>query len=92
MVMMMVAAASNGLCQILNIRQLAVLRGFREISRKLAELICLRSIAFGLSRLGGALQVGRDLLGNLRVLGRIRLLKLLKRAHQLRKGREIAVI
>jgi len=91
MVMVMVAAA-NGLGQIPHIGQLAVLRGVREISRKLAELIRLRGIAFGLSRLGGALQVGRDLLGNLRVLGRIRLLKLLKRAHQLSKGREIAVI
>jgi len=90
--MMMVVAAANRLRQILDIRQLATLRGVREISRKLVELIRRRGIAFGLGGLGGVMQVRRNLFSDLRVLGRIRLLKLLERAHDLREGREIAVV
>lgn len=78
MVMMMAAC---GLRQILEIGHLAALRGCREVCCKLTELIRCRRIAVCLGRLGGALQVLRDLLGDLLILRWIRLLELLERAH-----------
>jgi len=49
-------------------------------------------IAAGSGSLGGALQVGGDLLRNLRELGWIRLLKLLERVHQLSEWGKLAAI
>ena len=80
--MMMVLVASTRCClsQILNVGELVALRGFGEVCRELVELARGARIAVALGSLGGCLQVGGDLLGDLRVPGRIRLLKLLERA------------
>ena len=83
--MMMVVAATDGLSQILYIRELAALRGAVEVAGKLAQLSRCRRIAVGLGRLSGVLQIGGDLLRDLLVLGWIGLLKLLKHAHHLGK-------
>lgn len=90
-VMMAVAAATDGLRQILHVGKLAALRGGGEILRKLAELGRLGRIAFGRGGLGGRLQIRGNLLGDLLVLGRVRLLELLQRAHQLSERRKLAV-
>ncbi len=80
---MMVVMATDRLSQILDVGQLAALRGIREVRRKLAELIRRRRIAVRLGRLGCALQVRGDLLRHLLILGWVGLLELLERAHQL---------
>ena len=93
MVMMMVMApAADRLRQIRDIGELAALRGVREIRRELGELGGRRRIAVRGSGFGGILQVGGDLLGDLLVLGRVRLLQLLQRAHQLRERRKLAAV
>ena len=84
-VMMMVMAATNGLSQIMDIRELVALRGAIEVAGKLAQLSRRRGIAVGLGRLSGVLQIGGDLLRDLLVPGWIGLLKLLKHAHHLGK-------
>jgi len=89
---MMVTMTAGGLRQILDVGKLAALRGARKIVRKLGELVCRRRIALRRGGLGGGFQIRRDLLGNLLVLGRVRLLKLLEHAHQLGEGRKLAVI
>lgn len=83
MMMVMALGSAHCLSQILDIGKLARGRGVREIGSQLVELSRGRRIALRLGSLGGALQVGGDLLGNLLILGRIRLLELLERAHQL---------
>ncbi len=82
MVMMMVMA-SGSLSQILDVGELAALRGVREVRRKQVELSCRCRITVRLSSLGGALELRGDLLGYLLVLGGVRLLKLLERRQQL---------
>ncbi len=84
--MMMVMTAPNRLRQILNVRKLPGLRGIREVRRKLGELIRRCRIPARLGSLGSALQVRRDLLSDLLVLGWVRLLKLLEFAQQLGEG------
>ena len=81
--MVMVMATTGRLSQILDVWELAALRGTREVRRKLVELVRCRGIPVFPGSLGGALQVCRDLLCDLLVPGWIRLLKLLERAHQL---------
>lgn len=90
--MVMMVMATERLCQILNVRELAALRGIREVRRKLVELIGRRRIAVRLRGLCGALQVRGDLLCDLLVLGWVRLLKLLERAQQFREGGKLAVV
>lgn len=81
MAVIMMVMASDRLCQILNIGELAALGCAREIGRNTVELVRGCRITFGLCRLGGLLQIGRDLLRDLLILRWIRLLKLLERAH-----------
>ena len=69
--------STKGLSQILNIGELAALRGLREVGRHLVELARRRRIAVSLRCLGSALQIRSDLLGHLLILRRIRLLNLL---------------
>lgn len=89
---MMMVMATDGLCQVLNVRELVARRGFCEIGGKLVELARRRRIAGRLSRLGGALQVCGDLLGYLLVLRRVGLLKLLERVHQPDCGRQLIAV
>ena len=79
--MMMMAAGR--LRQVLEVGELAAGRGVLEVGRKLVELARRRRVAACLGRLGGALQVGGNLRGDLLVLSRIRLLKLLEFARNL---------
>ena len=88
----MVVVAAESLRQVLYVGDLAACRGFREVGGKLVELVRHGRITLRLGSLGGALQIRSDLLGNLLVLGRVRLLELLKRAHQLRERRKLAVV
>ena len=90
--MVMVMAAPDRLRQILNVGELGALRGVGEVRRKLVELgrLCRKAVCRGGLRRG--LQVCGDLLGHLLVLGWIRLLKLLQRAHDLSERRKLAVL
>ena len=84
--------AAHGLREILDIGELTALRGVGEVRSKLAQLARGRGIATRCGSLGGALQVSSDLLRNLCVLSRIRLLKLLQRVQQLGEGRKLAIV
>ena len=93
MMMMMVVAADSplSLCthrlrQILDVGELAAGRGGVEIRRKLVQLRRRRRLALWLGGLGGRFEIRGDLLRDLRVLRRIRLLKLLQCAHHLCEG------
>ena len=92
MMMMMMSTAAHRLRQVLNIGELTALRGVGEVRRKLGELARRRGVAFRRRGLGGALQVGSDLLRDLLILGRVRLLKLLQRAQQLGERGKLAVV
>ena len=81
----MMVMATDRLSQILHARELAALRGVGEVRRKLVELVRGCRIAVRQVRLSGAVQVCGELLRDLLVLGWVRLLKLLERAHQLGK-------
>ena len=83
--MMMMAAGR--LSQILDVGELAGLRGAREVRRQLIELVRRGRVAVCLGRLGGVLQVRSDLPRNLRVFCRVRLLKLLELAQHLGERR-----
>ena len=69
--------------QILEVGELTAGRGVGEVSRQLIELVGGYRVAVRLRGLSVALEVGRDLLCDLLVLGRIRLLQLLQLADQL---------
>jgi hypothetical protein len=75
--------ATERLGQILDVGELAALRGVGEVRRKLVKLIRRCRVSIRLGSLGGFLQVRGDLLCDLLVLGWVRLLKLLERVHQL---------
>src|ERR1017187_949775 len=90
--MMMMVMATDRLSQILHVGELAALRGVRKVRRKLVELGRRCRIAVRLGGLSGVLQVRGDLLGDLLVLGWIRLLKLLECAHELGERRKLAVL
>ena len=79
--MMVMPMDTRRLSQILDIGKLAAGGGVGEIRRQLVELVRGCGIALRLGRLRGALQIRRDLLGDLFILGRIGLLELLKRTH-----------
>ena len=72
----MMVMSRGRLSQVQNVGELAAGRGVRKVRRELIELVGHGRIAVGLGGLGGGLQVGGDLLCNLLVLGRIRLLQL----------------
>lgn len=84
--MMMMPARSRRFRKILQVGELTRLGGGSEIAGELGELGGGGGITLGLGGLRGILQVGGDFLCGLRVLGRVRLLKLLQRAHQLGEG------
>lgn len=92
MVMAMTTIATHGFGQILDARELAGLRRRSEVRRELAELFRRRRITVGGGSLGGCLQVHGDLLGDLLVLARVRLLKLLQRAQHLGERRKLVAI
>src|ERR1039457_4693946 len=92
MVPMMVVAARNRLRQILHVGKLSALRGGGEVRSQLVELGRGRRVAVGGGGLGGALQVGRDLLRDLLVFRGVGLLKLLQGTQQLGKGRKLVGI
>ena len=100
MMVMMVMATSRaspisptgGIRQILEVRELAALGCRRKVRCKLGELVRRVSISVGLSGLRGAGQVRSDGLCDLLVLGWVRLLKLLERAHNLRERRKLAAV
>lgn len=87
--MMVVMFATGRLSQIPDVWELAALGRIGEIRRKLGELVRRYRIAICLGRLGGRLEVGRNLLRDLRVFGRILLLKLLKLAEDLGERRQL---
>ncbi len=80
MVTAMMVVPRGRLSQILDVGELAAGRGVRKVRRELVELAGRCRVAVRLGRLGGALQVRGDLLCDLLVLGRVRLLKLLEGA------------
>ncbi len=82
----MMVMTRSGLRQILKVGELTADRGVGEVRRQLVELTGGRRVAVRLSGLSGALEVRRDLLRDLLVFGRVRLLKLLQLADQLREG------
>jgi hypothetical protein len=84
-VVMMMAPAADGLRQIRNVGKLATLRRSGEIRGELGELVGRGRIPVGGRGLRGTLQIAGDLLGDLLILGWIRLLQLLQGAHQLRE-------
>src|SRR5579883_3131925 len=94
MVMMMVppSAAADGLRKILKVGKLPGARSLREIRRQLVQLIRRRRVALGIRLFRRALQVIRNLLGDLPVLGRTGLLNLLEAADDLRQRRKLAAI
>src|SRR5579863_6849351 len=83
------SAAADRLREILQVGKLTGLRSIGEVGRQLSELARCRGVSLRLGRLRGALQVGGDLRRHLLVFGRVRLLKLLKDAGQLREWREL---
>src|ERR1035441_8501943 len=90
--MMMVVAARNRLRLILNVGELPALRGGSEVRGQLVELVRGGRVAVRSGGLGGALQVGRNLLRHLLVFRWVGLLKLLQGTQQLGKGRELVGI
>ena len=80
MVMMMSAI---GLGQVLDVGELDGVGSVRKVGGELIELVRCGGIALRLGGFGGAFEIRGDLLGKLLILGWVRLLKLLERAHQL---------
>ena len=83
----MMAAAADGLRQVRNVGKLATLARGGEIRGELGELVGRGRIPVGGRGLRSILQIGGDLLGDLLIFSRIRLLQLLQSAEQLRKRR-----
>ncbi len=74
MMVMAAAAAIYRLRKILQIRQLTALRSRGKVVCKLRQLTRRAGVSLRLRGLRGGLQIGRNLLGDLRVLSWIRLL------------------
>lgn len=92
MMMMMVAVSANCLREIRDVGELAAGRRVGEVRGERGELRRRSGIAVRLRGLGGDLQIGSDLLGDLRVFGRVRLLKLLECTQQLGERRKLAAV
>ena len=84
-VVMMMAPAADGLRQIRNVGKLATLRRSGEIRGELGELVGRGGIPVGGRGLCSTLQIAGDLLGDLLIFCRGRLLQLLQSAEQLRE-------
>jgi len=82
---MMMVVAAHGLGEVRDIGELAAGGRGLKIIRESGELLGLGGVAIGERGLGGGLQIGGDLLGDLRILIRIILLELLHCAHELRE-------
>lgn len=80
MMMVAVAVAAHCLREIRDVGKLAAGGGIREVGGERRELARRSRIAIRRGGLCGGLQTCGNLLGNLRVLGRIGLLQLLERA------------
>lgn len=89
MVVMMTVAASDGLGEILNVRNLTAGGGAAEIRGELSQLAGEISVPVGGRRLRRGLQFARDLLRYLLILSRIGLLQLLQSTQNLRERREL---
>jgi len=89
---MMVVMAAQSLGQIADARHLAAGGSILELGGKRAELRRSGGVALRLRCLRGGLKVRGDLLRDLLVLGRVLLLQLLERAHQLSKGRKLLAV
>ena len=70
----MMVMTRGRLRQILQVGELTAGRGVGEVGGELVELVGQRGVSVRLGGLSGALEVGRDLLCDLLVFGRIRLL------------------
>jgi len=90
--MMMVVMPAESLDQIADVRHLTGGGGGLEVGGKRAKLRCRSGVALRLGRLRGGLKVGGDLLCDLLVLGRVLLLQLLERTHQLSEGRKLLAV
>ena len=86
-VMVMMASAADGLRQVRNVGKLPALARGGEIRGELGELVGRGRIPVRGRGLRSILQIGGDLLGDLLIFSRIRLLQLLQSAEQLRKRR-----
>ena len=89
---MVVMVTADGLREVLDVGELTAFGGARKVGGQLVELRRRCGIAVRLCGLRRGLQVGRNLLSNLLVLRRVRLLKLLERAHQLGKRRKTTAV
>lgn len=89
---MMMVAAADCLCEVLDIGELAGLAGVGKVRGKLSKLIRRGGVAFRCRGLRCVSQIGGNLLRHLLVFGRVGLLELLQRAHQFGKGRELAIV
>lgn len=88
----MTMVAADCVRQILDVGKLVACRSFLKVGGKLIELICLRGISLGGGRLGGGLQVLRDLLRDLLILCRVLLLELLQGVQYLCKRRNLVAV
>ena len=91
-VVMVMASAVDGICQILDAGELSAAGRALEIRSELAQLGCFAGIALGACLLCGSRQICRYLGGDLRVLRRIRLLQILEFVQHLRKRRELIAV
>lgn len=91
MSVMMVSTSAERLGQIADIGQVAAGGGIREIRRQFIQLGRRGRIARRLGRFRRALQVRRDLLGHLLVLGWVRSPELLERVQSLSERGKLAV-
>ena len=89
---MVMVMATHGLSQILDIGELVVLRGISKIGGELGELTGGRRIALRLGGLSRARKVRGDLLGDLLILGGVRLLELLECVQHLSERRKLAAV
>ncbi len=87
--MMVMTVTAQSLREILNIRQCVVLRSVLKVGSELVQLIRLGSVAIGGGGFGRALQIGRNLRGDLLILRGIRLLELLQSTQYLSEGGEL---
>ncbi len=88
----MTVMAADRLGQILQIRELAVLRRIREIRGQLVELARGGRIAVCLGSLRGRFEIRRNLLRHLLILRRVRLLQLLEGAGYLGELRKLPAV
>ena len=89
---MVVVMAAESFGQILNTGKLAATGSIGEVRPELVQFVGRIGVSLGLRRLCGVMQVRRDMLGDLLILRRVVLLKLLERAQRLGKGGKPAIV